>query len=189
MHEHTVQLKEESRVPAFLVGDLQSRLAYVDEDLAGVVVAADGGSIRLSLRRAPDAQRTAEIETKIERVIQAMVPGAVKPRQKVLEDRLDRPVPFGRDPLPALLEKGEVAQEGIGFAVLGPALSGLVDNSFAIAALVMVLCSFPPAREAGIPCFKSWAACAMWSAVPRSRQQYSSARKPAILSPAAARRR
>jgi seryl-tRNA synthetase len=127
MHEHTVRLKEESRVPDFLVGDLQSRLAYVDEDFAGVVVAPDGGSIRLALRRVPDASRQAEIESKIERVIQAMVPGAVKPRQKVLEDRLDRPVPFGRDPLPELLEKGEVAQEGTGFAVLGPVLSGLVD--------------------------------------------------------------
>jgi seryl-tRNA synthetase len=127
MHEHTVRLKEESRVPDFLVGDLQSRLAYVDEDFAGVVVAPDGGSIRLALRRVPDASRQAEIESKIERVIQAMVPGAVKPRQKVLEDRLDRPVPFGRDPLPELLERGEVAQEGTGFAVLGPVLSGLVD--------------------------------------------------------------
>jgi len=127
MHEHTVWLNEGSRVPDFLVGDLQSRLAYVDEDFAGVVVAADGASIRLSLRRPPDAGRQAEIESKIERVIQVMVPGAVKPREKVLEDRMDRPVPFGQDPLPELLARGEVAQEGAGVAVLGPVLSGLID--------------------------------------------------------------
>ncbi len=127
MHEHTVRLKTESRVPAFLIGDLQSRLAYIDEDIAGVVVAADGASVQLSLRRAPDADRQAEIQTKIERVLQAMVPGAVKPREKVLEDRLDRPLPFGRDPMPALLERGEVVQEGSGIAVLGPTMSGLID--------------------------------------------------------------
>ncbi|OGO11220.1 MAG: hypothetical protein A2Y93_11065 [Chloroflexi bacterium RBG_13_68_17] len=127
MHEHTVRLKTESRVPAFLIGDLQSRLAYIDEDIAGVVVAADGASVQLSLRRSPDADRQAEIQTKIERVLQAMVPGAVKPREKVLEDRLDRPLPFGRDPMPALLERGEVVQEGSGIAVLGPTMSGLID--------------------------------------------------------------
>ena len=127
MHEHTVRLKTESRVPAFLIGDLQSGLAYIDEDIAGVVVAADGASVQLTLRRPPDADRQAEIQTKIERVLQAMVPGAVKPREKVLEDRLDRPLPFGRDPMPALLERGEVVQEGSGIAVLGPTMSGLID--------------------------------------------------------------
>jgi seryl-tRNA synthetase len=127
MHEHRVWLKEGLQVPDFLIGDLQSRLAYVDEDFAGVAVAPDGKSIRLMLRRVPDAGRQAQIESRIERVIQAMVPGAVRPRQKVLEDSLDRPVPYGRDPLPELLEKGEVSREGTGFAVLGPVLSGLVD--------------------------------------------------------------
>ncbi len=127
MPEHTLQLDESGRVPAFLIGDLQSRLAYVDEDIAGVTVAADGGSIRLNLRRAPDAERRQAIEAKIGRVLKAMIPGAVKPREKVLEDRLDRPVPFRKDPLPALIEAGEVSPEGSGIAVLGPVLSGLID--------------------------------------------------------------
>lgn len=127
MHELTVHLKDESHVPEFLVGDLQARLAYIDEDIAAVAVAADGRSLRLGLRRSPDAERQAEIEAKIDRVVQAMVPGAVKPREKVLEDRLDRAVPYAQDPLPDLVARGEVSQEGAGIAVLGPLMSGLID--------------------------------------------------------------
>lgn len=127
MHEYTIHLGEAMRIPDFLVGDVQSRLAYVDEAIAAVAVAADGTSIRLSSQQELALDQLAAIESKFGRVIQAMVPGAVRPRAKVLEDQLDRPVPNAQDPLPSLVEKGEVVEEGSGIVVLGPTMSALID--------------------------------------------------------------
>ncbi len=120
-------LEGDARVPDYLTGELQSRLAYVDERLEGAHVAPEGDRVALAFRRLPDPAGLREVEAKVLRVIEAMVRGAVRPREKVLEDRLDRPVPGTVDPLPALAERGEVFPETTGVAVLGPLLARLMD--------------------------------------------------------------
>jgi seryl-tRNA synthetase len=127
MHEHTVILEGEARVPPFLTGDLQSRLAYVDESLERASVAPEGDRVVLGFAGAPDSAKVQAVEAKVRRVIEAMVRGAVRPREKVLEDHLDRPVPFAADPMPALTQRGEVVPEAKGVAILGPQMTRLMD--------------------------------------------------------------
>lgn len=127
MHEHTMVLEEGTQVPGFLTGELQSRLAYVDERLAGASVPPEGNRVLLRFAVEPDAVSVRAVEEKVRRVIGAMVRGAVKPRQKVLEDRLDRSVPGAADPMTTLLERGEVVFEDRGVAVVGPLMAGLMD--------------------------------------------------------------
>ncbi|HLB63793.1 MAG TPA: hypothetical protein VJJ46_03045 [Anaerolineales bacterium] len=127
MHEHTMILEGEARVPSYLTGDLQSRLAYADERLERASVSPEGDRVLLGFSSRPDSAAIQAVEAKVRRVIEAMVRGAVRPREKVLEDRLDRPVPSRADPMPALAERGEVVPEEKGIAVLGPLLASLMD--------------------------------------------------------------
>lgn len=127
MPEHTMILEGDARVPEYLTGDLQSRLAYLDERLERASVAPEGDRVVLSFGSLPDSAQIQAVEAKVRRVIEAMVRGAVRPREKVLEDRLDRPVPSKVDPMPALAERGEVVPEEKGVAVLGPLLAQLMD--------------------------------------------------------------
>jgi len=120
-------LEGEARVPPFLTGDLQSRLAYADERLERASVSPEGDRVLLDFSSRPDSATIQAVEAKVRRVIEAMVRGAVRPREKVLEDRLDRPVPSRADPMPALAERGEVVPEEKGIAVLGPLLASLMD--------------------------------------------------------------
>ncbi len=127
MHEHTMILEGESRVPPFLTGELQSRLAYVDERLERARVSPEGDRVLLGFSSRPGSAEVTGVEAKVRRVIEAMVRGAVRPREKVLEDHLDRPVPFREDPMPALAARGEVVTEEKGVVVLGPLLARLMD--------------------------------------------------------------
>jgi seryl-tRNA synthetase len=127
MHEHTMVLEGEAKIPGFLTGELQSRLAYVDESLERASVPPEGDRVVLRFAGRPDAAAIEAVEAKVRRVIGAMVRGAVQPRQKVLEDRLGRPVPSDLDPTPALVERGEVVFEDRGVAVAGPLLTRLMD--------------------------------------------------------------
>jgi len=120
-------LEGEARVPSYLTGDLQSRLAYADERLERASVSPEGDRVLLGFSSRPDSATIQAVEAKVRRVIEAMVRGAVRPREKVLEDHLDRPVPFRVDPMPALAERGEVVPEEKGIAVLGPLLASLMD--------------------------------------------------------------
>lgn len=127
MAEHTIHLAEGMRIPDFLIGDVQSRLAYVDETIASASVSPDGLRILLQLRDDPGPQAVDRVEARVARVLQAMVPGAIRPRQVVLEDHLDRGVPNASDPLPDLIKRREVVQEAPGVVVLGPLMAGLMD--------------------------------------------------------------
>lgn len=127
MHEHTIVLEGDSKIPDFLTGELQAKLAYVDEDILKAAVPVEGSRVILTLREPPDAERARSLEAKVRRVLEAMVRGAVRPRQKVLEDHLDRPVPSSEDPMPSLVERHEVFQEDQGIAALGPLLARLIE--------------------------------------------------------------
>jgi seryl-tRNA synthetase len=113
-------------IPEYLAGEVQSKLAYVDERILQAQVAPAGDRIVLTLRAAP-GEAHAALEEKIQRVVLSMVKGAIKPKVQVLEDHLDRPAPYTADPLVELLKRGEVSQEAEGIYALGPLLARLIE--------------------------------------------------------------
>lgn len=111
-------------IPDHLAGEVQAKLAYVDESILTAQVT--GERITLTLHPAA-AARQAEIEDKVQRVVLTMAKGAFRPKVQVLEDHLDRPVPCSTDPMPALLERGEISAESQGIFSLGPLVTRLID--------------------------------------------------------------
>jgi hypothetical protein len=103
MPEHFVVVTPEIAIPAHLVGEVGSKLAYVDELVGGARIAADGSQIRLELRRAVTPTEEQAVVAKTQRVVQLMAKGAIQPKVDVLEDHLARPVPCRSDPMPELL--------------------------------------------------------------------------------------
>ncbi len=114
-------------IPDHLVGEVQSKLAYVDEAIVSAAVAETGDQITLHLSQPEAAERQAELSEKVQRVVTTMVKGAFKPKVQVLEDHLDRRVPNQTDPMPELLANGEVSQEANGIYSLGPLLTRLIN--------------------------------------------------------------
>jgi seryl-tRNA synthetase len=123
----TLELAPEVQIPAYLVGEVQSKLAYVDEHIASAEIDASGERITLHLRQGAGPHRQAELNQKVQRVVVSMVKGAFKPKIQVLEDHLDRPVGYQLDPMPELVRRGEISQEAQGIFSLGPLLARLVD--------------------------------------------------------------
>ena len=114
-------------IPEHLIGEVQSRLAYVDEWITAARVGAGGDEIRLHLRQPADQARREALEEKVQRVVESMVKGAFKPKVQILEDYLDRPVPYCDDPMAELLRRGEASQEAGGIFSLGPLVTRLID--------------------------------------------------------------
>ena len=111
-------------IPKHLTGEVQSKLAYVDEAILRARVAADG--IMLELREPVEGPRRSELEEKVQRVVSMMVQGAFRSKAQVLEDFSSRPVPFSADPNTELLERGEMFQEASGIYTLGPLMTRLI---------------------------------------------------------------
>lgn len=119
----TLEIKPQVQIPEHLVGQVQSRLAYVDERIATAEINADGGLITLTLRQAGDDK----LESKVQAVVAEMAKGAVAPKVELLEDYLDRSVPHAADPMPELEARGEVSEEHTGIFSFGPLMSGLMQ--------------------------------------------------------------
>ena len=102
-------------IPEYLVGEVQSKLAYVDEWITQAHVSSE----RITLDLVPHVsfsgdldrlesgdqmgltpQRRADLEEKVQRVVLSMAKGAIKPKVQVLEDHMDRPLPYQDDPMP-----------------------------------------------------------------------------------------
>ena len=122
-----LHFKPKVTIPDFLVGEVQSKLAYVDESILGARVASTGDRITLDLRENADGPRRNELEEKVQRVVMTMVQGAFKPKVQILEDYLDRPVPSSTDPNAELLVRGEMFQETAGIFTLGPLVTRLIS--------------------------------------------------------------
>jgi seryl-tRNA synthetase len=121
-----VQITPKVTIPGFLVGEVQSKMAYVDETIVLARVAPTGDLITLDLHAQPDAGKRAELEEKVQRVVAAMVQGAFKPKVQILEDTLDRPIPFSADPNAELIARGEMFQEATGIFTVGPLVTRLI---------------------------------------------------------------
>jgi seryl-tRNA synthetase len=127
-----IEIEPAVSIPDYMVGEIQSKLAYVDEAISEAQVKPDRIVL---LVRSPDLQSTGEltpeqrakIEGKVQRVVLSLAKGAIKPKVIVLEDYMDRRVPYDRDPMPELVVRGEISQEGNGIYTLGPLLAKLID--------------------------------------------------------------
>jgi seryl-tRNA synthetase len=120
-----IEFEPATPIPDYLTGEIQSKLAYVDERILQAQVHTD--RIILEVRSWEANQPAPGLEEKVQRVVLSMAKGAIKPRLQVLEDHLDRPVPFGDDPMAELLASGQVSQEANGIYVLGPLVTRLID--------------------------------------------------------------
>ncbi len=114
-------------IPEHLIGQVRSKMGYVDEMIAGARISADGSAITLNLLQAVSAERAAAIEEKVLRVVVEMAQGAMPPKVEVLEDFSSRPVYYSQDPMEVLLARREVFEEATGLFILGPLMSRLVD--------------------------------------------------------------
>ncbi len=127
MPEQTLQIEPVLSIPEHLVGEVRSKLAYVDESINKAEVAPEGDRIWLYLRSVADENQQINLEQKVQRVVTTMVKGTFKPKVQVLEDFLDRPVPYHADPSAGLLARGEISQEATGIYALGPLVTRLID--------------------------------------------------------------
>ena len=114
-------------IPAHLVGQIQSKMAYVDEAIRSAEISADGAQIVLHLMAGLEPGQLSEIEQKVQRVVEEMAKGAIQPRVEVLEDYSERPVFYQQDPMTELLARGEVSEESKGIYLLGPLVTRLVE--------------------------------------------------------------
>jgi seryl-tRNA synthetase len=123
----TIQIKSVVIIPPYLVGDVQSKLGYIDEAILRGKIAPAGDVIELTLNSSPDDNLKVRIEEKVQRMVASMVEGSFKPKIQVLEDCMTRPVPYAEDPNPELMARGEMSQEDVGIYSLGPLMSRLID--------------------------------------------------------------
>jgi seryl-tRNA synthetase len=114
-------------IPDHLIGEVRSKMAYVDEVITGADISAAGDQITLSLSADLDSSRAADVESKAQRVVETMVKGAFKPKTQMLEDFSMRVVPFNRDPNEELIARGEMHQEATGIFALGPTVTKLIN--------------------------------------------------------------
>ena len=124
MSEQSIHIKPQVQIPTHLIGQVQSKLAYVDESIAGASITRDGSDIELRLR---NSANLTDLETRIQAVIAEMAKDAMQPKVETLEDYLERTVPFSSDPMPELFSRGEVSQEHTGIYSFGPLVSKLVE--------------------------------------------------------------
>ena len=114
-------------IPEHLAGEVQSKLAYVDEAIRRAVVAPGGDRIDVFLLHPVSPSEAEHIEQKVQQLVETMVKGAFKPKIQVLEDKLDILTPYRDDPMAELLQRGEISQEAAGIYALGPLLTRLIN--------------------------------------------------------------
>lgn len=127
MPDKTLEFSPSESIPAHLVGQVQSKLAYIDESIASAHIADTGDQITLQLHTAADNKSSAALQKKIQYVVDEMTKGSFQPKVEVLEDHSNHPTPYDRDPMPELLKRGEVSQEETGVFTFGPLFSRLID--------------------------------------------------------------
>ncbi|MBN2044464.1 MAG: hypothetical protein JW757_05535 [Anaerolineales bacterium] len=114
-------------IPDHLVGQIRSKLAYVDELIAQAEISEDGSLITLALHRKASEDKKANIAGKIQHVVEEMARGAIQPKVEVLEDHSARPTYYDRDPMEVLRASAEVYEEETGVFVFGPLVTRLMD--------------------------------------------------------------
>jgi len=114
-----LQIRPDLPIPDYLRGEIQSKLAYVDEHITRAVIPEGGEQIILYTDLPLDQPGQVALEEKVQRVVASTVKGAFKPKVQVLEDHLDRPLNYQTDPMIELVRRGEISQEAIFAAYFG----------------------------------------------------------------------
>lgn len=127
MSHTSLQFAPALLIPEHLIGEVQSKLAYVDENIGKARVSSEGDKIYLLLRESVSDDEAARIEAKVQRVIASMVPGSVRLKVQVLEDFWDRPIPYCENPMDELIRRGELNREAEGIYAMGPFLTRLME--------------------------------------------------------------
>jgi hypothetical protein len=127
LHAPVIEFVPAVAIPDYLCGEIQSKLAYVDEAIRRAQVTPQAVRLEVDIPadRLSDTRR-ADLEQRVQRVVVSMAKGAFKPKIQVLEDHLDRPIPFRQDPMSELLARGELSQEDTGIFAIGPLLTRLI---------------------------------------------------------------
>ena len=127
MAERVLEIRPSLPIPDFLIGEVQSKLAYVDETIANASVNPSGDRILLELSQTVKPSLASVIDAKVQRVVTSMVEGALKPKIQVLEDFTDRKVPYKADPHQGLLSSRQISQEAQGIFALGPLVVRVIE--------------------------------------------------------------
>ncbi|MCJ7435811.1 MAG: hypothetical protein MUO77_20215 [Anaerolineales bacterium] len=122
-----IEITPSVTIPDHLIGEIRSKLAYVDEAIVKAEIPSAGDHIIIETASQMDQKYIAALEDKVQRVVTTMVQGKFKPKVEILEDYLDRPVPFNDDPNIELINQGEMHQEDTVIFTLGPILSRLIQ--------------------------------------------------------------
>lgn len=127
MSENILELTPEISIPQHLVGEIHSKLAYVDEVIASAEITQLGDRITLQLHHTLTEPEIDTLQEKVQRVVRLMAKGAIQPKIEILENHLDREVPYHQDPMPELFAQGEIHQEALGIYTLGPLVTRLME--------------------------------------------------------------
>ncbi|RCK72168.1 MAG: Archaeal seryl-tRNA synthetase-related sequence [Anaerolineae bacterium] len=127
MNATSLQITPQLLIPPHLVGEVQSKLAYVDERIAHAQISAEGNQITLELAHPIAEDEQAAIAAKVQRVVVSMTQGAIRPKVQILEDYLDRPTPYEADPMLELMRRAEIYPEASGIYTLGPLVTRLME--------------------------------------------------------------
>lgn len=123
----TITITPKKPIPGYMIGEVESKLAYVDELITAANISQNGDLIHLKIHLEIDQVKKIEIESKVLQVVNKMTTGSVKPKVVILEDHMDRPIFSTIDPTPELLKNRELHQEENGIYTLGPLITRLVD--------------------------------------------------------------
>lgn len=126
-NKHQLNIRTQFPIPMHLIGEVVSKLAYVNELITHASIQPDGNMICLDIKREPTIQERETITENVHSVVELMAKNARAPRIQVLENHLDIHSPYQQDPMPILEESGEVMQEATGMLLLGPLLSRLIN--------------------------------------------------------------
>ena len=127
MTEYMIEIIPTLKIPGHLVSEIQAKFAYVDERIASAEVATGGEKINLHLYQSVSPSQKMDLEEKTQRVVRSMVQGSFQPRVELLEDHLNRPILYQKDPTEELLARGEIKRETNGVFALGPMVSRLIE--------------------------------------------------------------
>jgi len=123
----SLELTPAVTIPDFLTGEVESKLAYVDERITKVRVSNETIHLIINGEDELTPESRLNLEGKVQRVVLSMAKGAIKPKVQILEDHLDRPVPYKHDPMDELIARSEVSKEAEGIYTLGPLLTKLIE--------------------------------------------------------------
>ncbi len=125
MSRATLELQQDPPIPQFLIRDVLAKLAYVDERVKTAEISNEGDCVRLTFSSQVSDNDVPLFQQRIGLMITAMADGAFEPDLRILEERRLEML-GGIDPMPELLQRREVVQEGPGYFVLGPLLTQVV---------------------------------------------------------------